>query len=200
VEDASGAAFFILHRAAGEGDRARKRAVEGARRTGKTCVAIAPLPTFLYVDARSFKAGVGRMCWGARRAVISLGVAATAFAALFISTADALAQSFPFGRELVLDANPMRGSKKLPVLDLGDRGTAEIDLWCSSVKAQLIIAANTIITGDKAPRSCAPELARADDDLIDALNQATNWRMEDYALVFTGAAGGRTLRFRIQTN
>jgi hypothetical protein len=139
---------------------------------------------------------------GARREfVTSLGFAVAAIAALCI-TSDALAQSFPFGRELVLDANPMRGSKKVPVLDIADRGgTAEIDLWCSSVKAQLIIAANTItiITGDKAPRSCSPELARADDDLIDALNQATNWRMQDYALVFTGGAG-RTLRFRIQTN
>ena len=139
---------------------------------------------------------------GARRRLGALlGFTILPIVALSILTSDALAQSFPFGRELVLDANPMRGSKKLPVLDIGDRGTAEIELWCSSVKAQLVIAANTItiITGDKAPRSCAPDLVRADDDLIDTLNQATNWRMEDYALVFTGGAG-RTLRFRIQTN
>ena len=131
-----------------------------------------------------------------------LRMAAPAVIALCLSASDALAQSFPFGRELVLDANPMRGSKKLPVLDIGDRGSAEIELWCTSVKAQLVIAANTItiITGSKTPRSCAPDLVRADDDLIDALNQATNWRMEDYALVFTGGAGGRMLRFRIQTN
>jgi hypothetical protein len=111
-----------------------------------------------------------------------LGFAVLPIAALSMSWSDAFAQSFPFGRELVLDANPMRGSKKLPVLDIGDRGTAEIELWCSSVKAQLVIAANTItiITGAKAPRSCAPDLVRADDDLIDALNQATNWRMENY--------------------
>jgi hypothetical protein len=131
-----------------------------------------------------------------------LGLAVLPLVALCMLASDALAQSFPFGRELVLDANPMRGSKKLPVLDIGDRGTAEIELWCSSVKAQLVIAANTItiITAAKAPRSCSPDLARADDDLIDVLNQATNWRMEDYALVFTGGTGGRTLRFRIQTN
>jgi hypothetical protein len=140
---------------------------------------------------------------GARRwSADVLGMAATASLATCMLASDAFAQSFPFGRELVLDANPMRGSKKLPVLDIGDRGTAEIELWCSSVKAQLVIAANTItiITGAKAPRSCAPDLVRADDDLIDALNQATNWRMENYALVFTGGAGGTTLRFRIQTN
>jgi hypothetical protein len=142
------------------------------------------------------------MCWGARRGFIYTFGFVVAAIALCIQTSDALAQSFPFGRELVLDVNPMRGSKKVPVLDIADRGsTAQIDLWCSSVKAQLIIAANTItiITGDKTPRSCPPDLVRADDDLIDALNQATNWRMEDYALVFTGGAG-RALRFRIQTN
>jgi hypothetical protein len=143
------------------------------------------------------------MCWGAQpRVVTSLGFTVAAIATLCIQTTDARAQSFPFGRELVLDVNPMRGSKKVPVLDIADRGsTAQIDLWCSSVKAQLIIAANTItiITGDKAPRSCSPDLGRADDDLIDALNQATNWRMEDDALVFTGGLG-KTLRFRIQTN
>ena len=140
---------------------------------------------------------------GARRRFGDLlGFAVLPIIALFLSAPHALAQSFPFGRELVLDADPMRESKKLPVLDIGDRGTAEIELWCSSVKAQLVIAANTItiITGAKAPRPCSPDLARADDDLIDALNQATNWRMENYALVFTGGAGGTTLRFRIQTN
>jgi hypothetical protein len=140
---------------------------------------------------------------GARRRFGALlGFAVLPIVALGLSSSDALAQSFPFGRELVLEANPMRGSKKLPVLDIGDRGTAEIDLWCSSVKAQLVVAANTItiITGEKAPRACSPDLVRADDDLIEALNQATNWRMEDYALIFTGGAGGRTLRFRIQTN
>ena len=112
---------------------------------------------------------------------------------------DASAQSFPFGRELRLDVNPMPGSKKVPVLDIGDRGVAEIDLWCGSVKAQLVVAANTItiITGEKSSQPCAPDRVRADDELLAALNQATNWRMENSALVFTG---GKTLRFRLQTN
>jgi heat shock protein HslJ len=108
-------------------------------------------------------------------------------------------EPFPFGSELVLDVNPMRGSKKIPVLDIGQNGTAEIDLWCNSVKAQLVVAANTItiITGEMSSRSCPPDRARADDDLLTALNQATNWRMEDSALVFTGS---KTLRFLRQTN
>jgi heat shock protein HslJ len=120
--------------------------------------------------------------------------------AIFLGLApDGFAQTFPFGSELRLDADPMRGSKKIPVLDIGQNGTAEIDLWCNSVKAQLIVAANTItiITGEMSSRQCPPDRARADDDLLTALNQVTNWRMEDSALVFTG---GKTLRFLRQTN
>lgn len=114
-------------------------------------------------------------------------------------TSKALAQSFPYGSELVLDVDPMRGSKKIPVLDIGERGTAEIELWCNSVKAQLVVAGNTItiITGEMSARQCPPDRARADDELLAALNQTTNWRMDNSALVFTG---GKTLRFRVQTN
>jgi heat shock protein HslJ len=67
------------------------------------------------------------------------------------------------------------------------------------VKAQLIVAGNTItiITGEMSARQCPPDRARADDELLAGLNQATNWRMENSALVFTG---GKTLRFRVQTN
>jgi heat shock protein HslJ len=112
---------------------------------------------------------------------------------------NALAQTFPFGSELVLDANPMRGSKKIPILEIGQDGTADIDLWCNTVKAQLVVAANTvtIITGEVSARQCPPDRARADTELLTALNEVTNWRMDHEALVFTG---GRTLRFRMQTN
>jgi heat shock protein HslJ len=111
----------------------------------------------------------------------------------------ALAQPFPFGTELVLDASPMRGSKKIPVLDIGQDGTADIDLWCNTVKAKLVVAANTItiITGEMSTRQCPPDRTRADEDLLAALNGVTSWRMEGQALVFTG---GRPLRFRMQTN
>jgi heat shock protein HslJ len=112
---------------------------------------------------------------------------------------DALAQAFPYGSELVLDANPMRGSKKIPVLDIGQDGAAEINLWCNTVMAKLVVAANTItiITGEMSSRQCPPDRARADEELLTALNEATTWRMEPEALVLTG---GRMLRFRVQTN
>jgi hypothetical protein len=117
--------------------------------------------------------------------------------------ADALAQSgslsFPYGRELRLDADPMQGSKKVPILDIAENGNAEIELWCDSARVQLIVAGNTItvIVGTRSSRQCGTDLARADDDLLTALSEVTNWRMEDTALVLTG---GRTLRFLMQTN
>ena len=109
------------------------------------------------------------------------------------------ADGFPFGHEFLLDVSPMRGSKKVPMLDIGDAGTAEIELWCNSVKAQLVVAGATItiITGEPSARQCAADRARADDDLLAALNGVTNWRMERSALVLTGS---RTLRFRTPSN
>ena len=134
---------------------------------------------------------------GWRGRCVAVGAVA---AAIFLCLApNAFAQTFPFGSELRLDADPMRGSKRIPVLDIGQNGAAAIDLWCNSVKAQLVVAANTItiITGEMSSRQCPPDRARADDDLVTALNQVTSWRMEDSALVFTG---GKTLRFLRQTN
>jgi heat shock protein HslJ len=134
-----------------------------------------------------------------RACVMSMPVAALCAVVLAGLTRPSSAQSFPYGNELMLDANPMRGSKKMPILDIGDNGMADIGLWCGSVKAQLVVAGNTItiITGEIAARQCPPDRARADNDLVAALNQVTGWRMENDALVLTG---GRTLRFRPQTN
>jgi heat shock protein HslJ len=119
--------------------------------------------------------------------------------AMFVGPIPVHAEGFPFGHDLLLDTSPMRGSKKVPMLDIGDCGTAEIELWCNSVKAQLIVAGATItiITGETSARQCAPDRARADDDLLAALNGVTNWRMERSALVLTGS---RTLRFRPPSN
>jgi hypothetical protein len=55
----------------------------------------------------------------------------------------------------------------------------------------------TIITGEKAGNPCTPERMRADDDMLAALTDVTNWRREGDMLILTG---GRTIRFRLQTN
>jgi heat shock protein HslJ len=132
--------------------------------------------------------------------VLTTSLLAALVAAALSPAAKAQAEAFPFGSELRLDVAPLRGSKKVPILDIGDGGSAEIELWCNAVKAQLIVAGDTvtIITGEASTRQCAPDRARADEDLLAALNGVTNWRMEPSALVLTG--GSRTLRFRTQTN
>jgi heat shock protein HslJ len=134
--------------------------------------------------------------WPAARAVVVvLGIAAGTVAV----PALAAPSEFPFGRELLLDAPPMKGSKRVPSLEIAENGLADIELWCGGVKGQLVVAGDTItiLTGAKTERSCTAERMRGDDDLLAALNEVTNWRREGEFLVLTGA---RTMRFRLQTN
>jgi heat shock protein HslJ len=132
-----------------------------------------------------------------RRAALTLALGAAA--AALLASAVAAQSDFPFGSELMLDVKPMKGSKRVPMLDIDQKGLAEIDLWCNSVKGQLVVAGDTItiITGEKTERSCPPERAQADDEVLGALNEVTSWRREGDILVLIGT---RTMRFRLQTN
>jgi heat shock protein HslJ len=132
-----------------------------------------------------------------RRAARALALGAAASACL--AAAVAAQAEFPFGSELMLDVKPMKGSKRVPMLDIDQKGIAEIDLWCNSVKGQLVVAGDTItiITGEKTARTCPPERAQADDEVLGALNEVTSWRREGDILVLIGT---RTMRFRLQTN
>jgi len=132
-----------------------------------------------------------------RRAAVALALGTAAPALL--APAVAAQSEFPFGHELMLDVKPMKGSKRVPMLEIDDKGLAAIDLWCNSVKGQLVVAGDTItiITGEKTARTCPPERAQADDEVLGALNEMTNWRREGDVLVLTGT---RTMRFRLQTN
>jgi heat shock protein HslJ len=107
--------------------------------------------------------------------------------------------SFPFGHELLLDARPMKGSKRLPSLDIRADGATEIDLWCNSVQGQIVVSrdAITITTGEKTERQCEPERMHGDDDVLAALSQVTNWRLQGDTLILSGP---RTIRFRMETN
>jgi len=111
----------------------------------------------------------------------------------------ATAGEFPFDRELLLDAYPMKGSKQIPSLGVTRSGRASIVLWCNSVQAQVVLAGDTItiLTGPLTERQCPSERMRADDDLLAALLQVSSWRSEGEALVLRGA---RTMRFRPSTH
>jgi len=107
--------------------------------------------------------------------------------------------NFPFGMEMTLDAPPQRGSKRVPDLDIGDNGEVVLELWCKGGKGQFSVAGDTVIfvAGQMEDRSCPPDKAQADDDLVAALTEATNWRRQGDAVSFIGT---RTLKFRINTN
>jgi heat shock protein HslJ len=113
---------------------------------------------------------------------------------------DANAQSaFPYDRDLVLDARPMRGGKRVPVLSIEQNGRAQIDLWCKRGSGQATIAGDTITIaiGAMNDETCTPERMQADEDMLATLSQATNWNQRGDVVTLAGA---KVLRFRLATN
>jgi heat shock protein HslJ len=108
-------------------------------------------------------------------------------------------RSFPFDRELMLDARPMKGSKRVPIIGIGRNGEATIDLWCNSIEGQIVVVDSTIsvMTGAKTDRQCDSARMLGDADLLAALLQATSWSRAGDVVTLRGA---KTLRFRQPTN
>ena len=106
---------------------------------------------------------------------------------------------FPFGAEMMLDAQPQRGSKRLPNLEIGDDGAVVLQLWCKAGKGQFSVAGDTVvfIAGALDDGACSPALAQLDDALLATLADATGWNRRGDVVSFIGA---KTLRFRINTN
>ena len=106
---------------------------------------------------------------------------------------------FPFGMEMTLDAARQPGSKRVPDLDIGDNGEVVLELWCKGGKGQFSVAGNTVIfvMGAMENRSCPPDRAQADDELIAALTEVGTWKRQGDYVSFIGS---KTLRFRINTN
>jgi heat shock protein HslJ len=123
-------------------------------------------------------------------AFVILGINVPSFAA---------ERGFPFDSELMLDAKPMKGSKRVPIIGLGPRGEATMDLWCNSVEGQFVVADSTItvLTGSKTERQCDAARMRGDDELLEALTQATSWTRDGAVITLRGV---KTLRFRQPTN
>jgi hypothetical protein len=107
--------------------------------------------------------------------------------------------AFPFGAELMLDVEPLYGSKRVPMLQIEDNGAAAIDLWCASVHASATVGENsiTIVAEQAEPAQCTPERQSGDETLLAALSQVTNWRRDGDVVELIGPT---TLRFRAMTN
>ncbi len=116
-----------------------------------------------------------------------------------VSSSAEAAGGFPFDHELRLDANPQRGSKRVPGMQISEDGAVEIDLWCVSGKGRAAIAADTITIVPVAMRDnrCSADQLRMDEDLLAKITQVTAWRREGDAVVFIGP---QTLRFRLTSN
>lgn len=128
------------------------------------------------------------------------GVAPVLLIAALLNASPASADDgFPFGSEMTLDVGRQPGSKRIPNIEIGDAGEVVLELWCKGGKGQFSVAGNTVIfvAGEMENRSCAPDRAQADDDLIAALTDAATWKRQGDFVSFVGA---RTLRFRINTN
>jgi heat shock protein HslJ len=106
---------------------------------------------------------------------------------------------FPFEMQMQLDVNRMPGSKRIPNLDIGEAGEVVIELWCKGGKGQFSVAGNTVIfvAGAMENRSCPPDRAQADDELLAALSEVGTWKRQDDLVLLVGP---KTLRFRINTN
>jgi hypothetical protein len=116
-----------------------------------------------------------------------------------ILPAAASESSFPFGSELMLDTAPMRGTKRIPMLEVEDNGAATLDLWCVSARQQATIGDNTITFTPQPvpPAQCPPTLQSADEDLLALFAQVTGWRRSGDTVELLGA---KTLRFHLMTN
>jgi heat shock protein HslJ len=117
-----------------------------------------------------------------------------------VAAGPAKAAEFPFEKELLLDVRAMSGSKRVPSLEVDSGGSATLDLWCNSLKAQVTVAAGTVsfALGDKTDRQCTPDRVTADEAILTTLTQVTAWHQNGDVLVLEG--GSHPLRFRSSTN
>jgi hypothetical protein len=116
-----------------------------------------------------------------------------------MAPASASDTSFPFGRALLLDAAPLAGSKRVPMIEIEEDGSASIYLWCAGVRGSANVGNDTISITPTAPlpSHCTPDQISRDAALLVQLSQMTGWRRQADEIDLIGAV---TLRFRLMTN
>jgi hypothetical protein len=136
----------------------------------------------------------GRMCFGHE-----LRLSAPRFCLQHLVPAAASDSSFPFGGALFLDADPLPGLMRIPMIAIEDNGTAAFNLWCSTVEGTASVADDKIrIVPTKAiSAQCTRDGLSRDAGLLAALSQVTGWRRNGDQIDFLGTT---TLHFRLMTN
>ena len=130
---------------------------------------------------------------------LAAALAAAAILAALPEPASPSGRQFPFDRELRFDADPKRGSKRVPGLQFSTGGKVDIDLWCVSGNGQAVVADQTITIVPVAMRDnqCAPDRLKMDEELLTQLTQVKSWRWDGSLLLLVGP---QPLRFRLLTN
>jgi hypothetical protein len=115
-------------------------------------------------------------------------VGGLAVIAMMLVSSLGFAAEFPFERELLLEAKPLPGSKRVPMLEITRDGRAIIDLWCRSGEARVKLENDTIelTLGAMREEGCTPERSQRDEAMVAALEKVTSWRLEDDVLVLIG--------------
>ncbi len=100
---------------------------------------------------------------------------------------------------MLLEAKPLPGSKRVPMLEITRDGRAIIDLWCRSGEGRVMIEDDVIefTLGTLRENGCTPERSQRDEAMATALAKVTNWRMEDNVLVLVGPT---ELRFHLSAH
>src|SRR5215813_5696020 len=122
--------------------------------------------------------------WSSKR--VRAGLAGIVVMLLGVTTA--LPAEFPFERELLLEAKPLPGSKRVPMLEITRDGRAVVDLWCRSGEARVKLEDDMIefTLGAMREEGCTPERTQRDEALAAALGKVMNWSMEDDVLALIG--------------
>jgi hypothetical protein len=131
--------------------------------------------------------------------MLKFAILASATTMLLAAYVPVLANEFPFDQELLLDAKPLPGSKRVPILEIGTDGRAQLDLWCHSGTVQVVVKDEAIMftLAPLREEGCTPERAQRDEEMAAALAQVTQWRSEDDLVIFSGST---ELRFYLSTH
>ena len=118
---------------------------------------------------------------------------------LGLSTGLASSQEFPFDQEMLLEAKPLPGSRRVPMMEIHANGRGTVDLWCHSAVADIAVTGSgikfTFVSAK--PETCTPERIELDQAMAKALTEVTSWRRANDIVELIGPT---TFRFRISTH
>jgi hypothetical protein len=132
-------------------------------------------------------------------AFLMLAFLMLAFFMLGVWSAPVSAQSFPYDQEMLLEARPLPGSRRVPMMEIQSTGRASVDLWCHSAVAEIAVSGSELKINfvSAKPENCTPDRIELDQKMAKALLEVTGWRRKNDIVEFVGPT---TFRFRISTH